>query len=361
MRIVIAILILLHGLIHWMGFAKAFGYADIKTITGQISRPMGVAWLLAALLFIVSAVLLWANKPAWWMIAVPAVLLSQAAITQSWHDAKFGTIANIIILVAIVLSWGNWQFEHRFRKDVQLGLDRQRLLQPALVTEAELTPLPEPVQRYLRVYGVVGKPRVLNMRVEFEGEMREKGKDFFPFHSVQYNFYDEYSRLFYMTARMKGIQIPGYHRYADKHAGMDIRLFGLFPVVRHSGPVMDKTETVTLFNDMCLMAPATLIDPRIRWEARDSLSAKAIFSNGTITISAVLYFNADGMLVNFVSDDRTEVNRNMQIPFSTPIHSWQEIDGRLVIKEGDAIWHYPDGAFVYGKFRLKRIDYNVAQ
>lgn len=360
-RIIFAILVLLHGLIHWMGFAKAFGYADIKTITGQISRPMGITWLLAALLFMISAILLFANKPAWWMIAVPAALLSQAAITLSWHDAKFGTIANIIILVAIVLSWGNRQFENRFRKDVQQQLDRQQSMQPVLVTEADLALLPAPVQRYLRVCGVVGKPRVLNMRAEFEGEMREKGKDFFPFHAVQYNFFDAYSRLFYMTAQMKGMQVPGYHRYADMHASMDIRLFGRFPVVRHSGPVMDRTETVTLFNDMCLMAPATLIDPRIRWEARDSLSAKAIFTNGPITISAVLYFNTDGLLVNFISDDRTEVNANMQIPFSTPIHSWQVIDGRQVIKEGDGVWHYPDGAFVYGKFRLKRIDYNVEE
>ena len=358
-RIIIAILVLLHGMIHWMGFAKAFGYAEIKSITGQISRPMGITWLLAALLFTVSAVLLFANKPAWWMIAVPAALLSQAAITQSWHDAKFGTIANLVIMVAVVMSWGNWQFERSFRKDVRMQLERQRSLQAALVTEADLAHLPAAVQRYLRTCGVIGKPRVLNMRVEFEGEMRDRNRGFFPFHSVQYNFFDDYSRLFYMTARMKGMDVPGYHRYADRRASMDIRLFGLFPVARQSGQVMDKTETVTLFNDMCLMAPAALIDPRIRWEPGDSLSAKAIFTNGNITVSAVLYFNADGQLVNFISEDRTEINANLHIPFSTPVHRWQVMGGRQVIDEGDAVWHYPDGPFVYGKFRLKRIDYNV--
>jgi hypothetical protein len=361
MRIAIAILVLLHGLIHLMGFTKAFGFAQITAISSRISKPMGMVWLLATLLFTVSAILLFANKPEWWMIAVPAALLSQAAITKSWHDAKFGTIVNFIIMVAVVLSWSNWQFEHRFRSDVRHQLERQGIIQPGLVTEADLSTLPPSIQRYLRACGVVGKPRVLNMRLEFEGEMREKGKDFFPFHSVQYNFFDDYSRLFFMTAWMKGMQVPGYHRYAGQHASMDIRLFGLFPVVRQSGPVMDKTETVTLFNDICLLAPAALIDPRISWEARDSLSTKAIFTNGDITISAILFFNAEGQLVNFISEDRTDVNANLQIPFSTPVHRWQMIDGRQVIDEGDAVWHYPDGPFVYGKFRLKRIEYNVEQ
>jgi uncharacterized membrane protein YphA (DoxX/SURF4 family) len=361
LRVVVAILLLLHGLIHLMGFTKAFGFAEIKTIAAQISKPMGLAWLFAALLCTASSLLLFSGKTSWWMIALPAMMLSQALIIPHWQDAKFGTIANLLILLAIVLSWGSWQFERSFLKDVRHELRRHQSEQAQPVTESDLSPLPAPVQRYLRKSGVVGRPRVLNMRVEFEGEMREKGKDFFLFHSVQHNSFDAYTRLFYMTARMKGIDVPGYHRYTDRHASMDIRLFGLIPVVRHSGPVMDKTETVTLFNDMCLMAPATLIDPRIRWEARDSLSAKAMFTNGTITISAILYFNTDGMLVDFVSDDRTEVNHNMQIPFSTPIRSWQEINGRTFISEGDAVWHYPDGAFVYGRFRLKRIEYNVQE
>lgn len=359
MRIVIAILVLLHGLIHVMGVVKAFGFAEITAITSRISKPMGLVWLMAFLLFTISAILLFTGKPSWWMIAVPAALMSQAAITQCWHDAKFGTIANLIIMVAVVLSWGNWRFERSFRGDVRQQLDRQRGMNPALVAEADLVPLPLPVQRYLRASGVVGKPRVLNMRVEFEGEMREKGKDYFPFHSVQYNFFDEYSRLFYMNARMKGMEVHGYHRYRGQHASMDIRLFGMLPVVRHAGPVLDKTETVTLFNDLCLLAPAALIDARIRWEALDSLSAKAIFTNGNITVSAVLYFNADGQLVNFISEDRTEVNANLHIPFSTPVHRWQLMDGRQVINEGDAVWHYPDGPFVYGKFRLKKITFNV--
>ncbi|MBK8953410.1 MAG: hypothetical protein IPM85_15270 [Chitinophagaceae bacterium] len=58
---------------------------------------------------------------------------------------------------------------------------------------------------------------------------------------------------------------------------MDIRLFSLFRVQYQHGPEMDTAETVTMLNDMCCMAPATLIDKRITWEQADSHKAKAIF------------------------------------------------------------------------------------
>ena len=107
--------------------------------------------------------------------------------------------------------------------------------------------------------------------------MREKGKDWFKATSVQYNFFDEPTRLFFMKGKMFGMTVPGYHRYVEANATMDIRLFGLFPIVKQSGDIMNKAETVTLFNDMCLMVPATLIDKRIQWEPIDSFNHAKLF------------------------------------------------------------------------------------
>ena len=158
-----------------------------------------------------------------------------------------------------------------------------------------------------------------------------------------------------MKAKMKGIAVLGYHKYNNATALMDIRLFGFFPVVKKSGRDMDQAETVTLFNDMCLMAPATLIDKRIIWQAIDSNSAKATFTNHAITISAILYFNMQGQLIDFISNDR-DVNH---YPFSTPVSNYKNINGINIMTYGETIWHYPDGKFVYGKFNLKSIEYNV--
>ena len=353
---IFSFVIVIHGLIHFIGFAKAFNYGNITQISKEISKPIGMLWLLAAFLFIAATILFLVKKDTWIFVGLAAVIISQILIFTVWKDAKFGTIANIIILVVAILSWGSYHFEKGYQQDVKENLQRTNMLRSDLLTETDLLPLPEPVQRYLKYAGVLNKPKLKNMCIVFEGQMREKGKDFFPFTCEQYNFFDEPTRLFFMKATMKGVTVPGYHKYSNATALMDIRLFGFFPVVKKSGKDMDQAETVTLFNDMCLMAPATLIDKRIIWQPIDSNSAKATFTNHAIIISAILYFNEKGQLIDFISNDR-DVNH---YPFSTPVSNYKNINGINIMTYGETIWHYPDGKFVYGKFNLKDVEYNVS-
>jgi hypothetical protein len=359
LRYILAFIIFMHGLIHFMGFAKAFNYGNMKQLTIPITKPIGVLWMVTAFLFIITVILFLLKKEYWWMIAVVAVILSQVVIIMSWKDAKFGTIANIIVLVAAVAGWGSSRFENSWKKDVEENLQHNSSATNELLTEADLQHLPPPVQQYLKYTGVLNKPKVKNMRIVFAGEMRDKGKDYFPFRSVQYNFFNEPARLFFMKGKMFGVTVPGYHHYKNSKAVMDIRLFGLFPIVQKSGDIMDKAETVTLFNDMCLMAPATLIDKRIEWQVIDSNSVKAIFTNHNISISANLYFNDKGQLIDFVSSDRTAVSDMKQHTWSTPISEYKTFGGYTIFSSGDAVWHYPDGKFVYGKFNTKEVEYNV--
>ncbi|MDZ4680855.1 MAG: DUF6544 family protein [Saprospiraceae bacterium] len=349
---------LIHGLIHFMGFAKAFGYGNTTQLTKEISKPAGVFWMLTAWLFIAVVALFLFKIENWWALGIIAAVVSQVLIFSIWQDAKFGTIANVLVLVVSLLSMTNVLFERSYKKDVNINLERTRTLPPALLTESDIQGLPPLVQKYLRYSGVLNKPKVYNMRVIFEGEMRDKNKDWFPFRSEQFNFFDEPTRLFFRKGKMFGIVVPGYHRYSDATATMNIRLFGMFPIVKQSGAVMNKTETVTLFNDMCLMAPATLIDPRITWKTIDATSVEATFANKGITISAILYFNEQGQLTNFTSNDRTSVSQMQTFLFSTPVSEYQTINGINMMKKGDAVWHYPEGEFVYGKFLLKAIEYN---
>jgi hypothetical protein len=107
------------------------------------------------------------------------------------------------------------------------------------------------------------------------------------------------------------------------------------------------------------MAPATMINKRIEWTPVDSLSVKATFTNGVNKITAILYFNEQGQLINFTSDDRYAVSDMKQYRFSTPVKDYTQMNARNIWKHGETVWHYPDGEFVYGKFILKSIEYNV--
>ena len=108
---IIAAILIVHGFIHLMGFAKAFGYASLPQLTSPISRETGVLWLIAGLLVCASALLLIARPRIGWVIGAVALVLSQCVIVATWHDAWAGTLANAVLLLAVVYAFvtdGPW-------------------------------------------------------------------------------------------------------------------------------------------------------------------------------------------------------------------------------------------------------------
>jgi hypothetical protein len=45
MQYVLTALLLLHGLIHLLGFSKAYQLAELKEFMKPVSRPAGILWL----------------------------------------------------------------------------------------------------------------------------------------------------------------------------------------------------------------------------------------------------------------------------------------------------------------------------
>lgn len=361
MRIVLAAIVVVHGLIHLMGFAKAFGLAALPALTQPISRPMGVVWLSAALLTVATGVALVAWPRGFWLIGGAAVIVPQFVIALSWHDAKFGTLANIMLVLIVAygaLTEGPLSFRASYLNEIDLG--RARPVDGALLTEADIAHLPDPVRVYVRQAGFVGRPKVTRYAVDFRGRIRGAADAaWMPFVAEQQSFADEPTRLFLMRARMFGMPVEAYHRLRDGHASMRVKALGAFPIVDARGDEMDVSEAVTLFNDMCILAPGTLIDPSIVWESVDARTARARFTNGRATIAATLSFDASGMLADFVSDDRSQASSDGKTftptRFSTPVRDYRAFGPYRLAGRGEARWHPPEGVFTYGEFEMTRI------
>jgi len=260
------------------------------------------------------------------------------------------------------VGFGMSSFHAMYRKDVKKQLTGITTSADALLTETDIAALPEPVKKYIRYTGSLGKPKVNNFKLTFNGKIRkDEQSPWMPFISEQYNFIDSSNRLFFMKAVMKGLPVAGYHCFKNGDAFMDIRLLSLFKVQYQDGVEMGISETVTFFNDMACMAPATLIDKRIKWLESDSSQAKAEFTSNGITIAATLYFNEKGELSNFISGDRYAAGKNnsmQKLPWSTPLYDYKEVDGYRLAGYAEAIYSYPEGELCYGTFNLKKVSYN---
>lgn len=360
-----AILLVVHGLIHLLGTAKAFGWADLPQLTRPISITFGALWLVAAVLFLTTAASLFVWPRLWWAVGIAAMVVSMLVIVPSWMDAKVGALANAIVLVGVAFGFlcqGPYSLRAEYDRDVERHVRAAASAGP--VTEADLAHLPAPVQRYLRLAGVVGKARVRNFRVGMHGRIRN-GREgrWMPFVAEQYNVVAPATRLFYLDASIYTIPAQGYHRYVGSSASMRVKAAALVPAVAAAGAEMTQGETVTMLNDMSILAPATLIEPTITWEAVDGCTARACFTNAGHAIRAELSFNEAGELTNFVSDDRFQASPDgttmRLVRWSTPIRGYRTYGAMRLPSGGEGRWHDAEGEYAYIDVKIDDVQYNV--
>jgi hypothetical protein len=257
---------------------------------------------------------------------------------------------------------GGRSFEQRYDLVVAEEFARQPLVPASPLTEADLAHLPAPIRRFVVRSGAVGRPRPQNVRVEFDADMwRAPGQSPMRSTSIQYNFFGRPARLFLMKARMFGLPTRALHVYRDEAATFQVRVASVVNVVDQRGEGISDAETVTVLNDMCLMAPGALADTRLTWQPVDDRSSIVTFANGRRRVSATLVVNDRDELVDFWSDDRPSSSSGTFVPmrWNTPMDDYREVDGRYLAHHGRAVYAYPDGPFTYGEFTLRSIAYDV--
>ncbi|MEO6122415.1 MAG: DUF6544 family protein [Ilumatobacteraceae bacterium] len=233
--------------------------------------------------------------------------------------------------------------------------------------EAYLAGVPAPVAAYICQSGAIGRPRITSFRADISGRIRSgPTKPWMTFTGEQVNtFGANPSRSFRMDATMAGLPVDVLHIFADATASMRVRVCSLYPMVNSSGPDMDRAETVTVFNDLCVLAPGAIVDAPITWRTIDDHRTQGTFTDGPHIVTAELTFNDQHQLVDFWSDDRMMSSSDGRTlasrRWSTPITAYRTIHDRCVATFGEALWHAPspEGPYTYLEFNLDDINYNV--
>lgn len=270
-----------------------------------------------------------------------------------------GLIVFCAVLVAVRWYYGT---KRRYKQAVTKALEDTQDSKVEVITKDMLAGLPKALQTYLKQVGVIGKPRVKWFHVTMSGEMCiNKDMPYAPVKADQYTFLDSGVRLFYMTMALKGLTINGLHHYHQSDAFMKVKILDLIQVVHQRGHDMQRAETVTYFNDLCIMAPGGLLEEDITWTELSERCIEGNLRKHGHEVRAVLTFNEDGMIENFISNDRIAVQMNGhkdQVPWSTPIYAYGQVGDFYQGTKGDAVWHYPDGDFTYIRLNIEDIEMN---
>jgi hypothetical protein len=262
MKWLVVLVLAAHGLIHVLGFARAFGLAELEQLRLPISRPWGLVWGACALLIIAAAIARAAGARWWWMPAAPGLVASQIVIIAFWSDARFGTLANVALLVPVVLGFGSWRFAARVDAAVDRLADRPTASETAAVNAADLEILPPPVRTWLTRAGVVGRPRARAVHLTQRGELQTAADaDWTPFTAEQWIRVDAPAFVWVADVDGKlGMSMAGLDRYGDGGGAMRIELLSLIPVVDESGPAIDQGALVRFLAEV-MWYPSAALEP----------------------------------------------------------------------------------------------------
>jgi hypothetical protein len=366
-RYVVAAALLLHGLIHALGFLVAFRLASLPLVqltpfwlpAATWTRPVGILWLLAGCGFVASAVALALDRTGWWWFGCLALPLSQLLIGLAWQDASAGTWLNVLLTLPLALGAAHTAFERDTRQVIaalQSGLPGSS---SGPVQADEVERLPAPVARWLSTAGVVGRERPRSVWLQQTARLRtEPDGAWMPCTAEQQFRIDRPGFVWSVRARMLGIlPIDGRDSYLDGHGRMLIKALSLWTVVDAADARVDQGTLLRYLGEL-VWFPAAALEPYIQWQALDAARARATMSYAGITATATFEFAQDGRVTR-VSAERYMGGGSDAVlrPWTIPLRAWQRLDGIVVPVEGDVTWQLESGPFNYYNFRVTALRY----
>ncbi len=360
LKYLLALVIAIHGLIHLMGYAKAFGFGNIPQLKKPVSKPVGILWLIAAIHLITVAIFYLLGKEDWWIVAIPVLIISQILIIMFWKDAKMGTIANLIILIPFMIAAASWQMNRNYKAEVNQMLPQAGTTNNSIITQQMLAALPPAVQQWLQKSGVVGRENIQQIYLQQSGEMMTKQNgSWIPFTAEQYFTTDKPAFNWRATIQPSSFFLmAGRDKYEDGKGHMLIKAYSLYPVVDAKGKETDQGSILRYLAEICWF-PSAALSRYIQWEAVDSVSAKATMSYGGITASGMFTFNNDGDMLSFEAD-RYYVDKK-----NTTLEKWyisctdyKKFNGIRIPSNCEVTWKLKGGDFTWLRLKITKVVYN---
>jgi hypothetical protein len=361
MRIVISVLLLVHGLIHIFGFLKAFGIVPFEAISQPVSRTYGVVWLLAFLLFVLTLLLYLTHNDYWWVAAFAGVLVSQFLIILYWKDAKYGSLINLVVVIWAIVGYYSLNFRQMVKSERMSMLSLSQGAAPASVTQQTIAHLPVVVKNWLLASGVEGKQVTNNVYIEQKALMvlkpeqtdwhKASADQLFTLNPPSFNWSVQ-------MAMGPGIKIAGRDRFYAGRGEMLIKLMSAIPVVRASNSPKIDQATLQRYLAEIVWFPWAALSPYINWTAIDANSALATMEFEGVKASGTFYFDQHGQFEKFTAMRYKDAADNDPSLWIVTANRTEVLNGIRVPVELTARWQLEDVDWTWLKLKITAIHYD---
>jgi Family of unknown function (DUF6544) len=271
---------------------------------------------------------------------------------------RLGILAGLAVAAGAAAElWGRAAFRRVVQRDVQMLLAGSSAGEAGFVSEAMLDGLPEPVQRYLRYSGVIGKPFVRTVHLRQKGRMHlASGTPWVPVKAEQWYSVRTPGFVWYATLHIGPIPIVRARDIYRTGAGhMLIKAASLITVADAKGKEIDQGEMVRYLSEM-IWFPSAFLEDNVSFEAIDARSARVTLTDCGRTASGTLFFDADGRLTEFVA--QRYAGSNLET-WSVSITAYEEFEELKLPVSGKAVWKLADGDQEYIEITITELHHEV--
>jgi hypothetical protein len=275
---------------------------------------------------------------------------------------RLPAVAGLAVLAGIGAALAGQQaFTRLVRRDVQALRARASPGRAGVVTKEMLADLPEPVRRYLRYNGVVGRPFPGTVRLRQKGRMRPgTGQRWLPLEAEEHYSVQPPGFVWAGTVRVGPLAVGrARDMYAEGRGRMLVKLASLWPVADASGEQTDQAAMMRYLSEM-IWFPAAFLAGNISFEAVDDSSARVTLTDHGQTATATLFFDTQGRLTDVVAKRYRTADASDPETWSTPVTGYGEFEGLRLPAHGKAIYKLPSGDFDYIDVTITDLHYDTA-
>jgi hypothetical protein len=354
---VAVVTVILHGLIHLLGFVAYWPLGEIAELpykttllngrfnVGQTGmRLFGLLWLMAAVGLVGSAAGLVAEQSWWLPLMFAAVLVSLVVTVLDWSNAFRGALLSLVMLVPLLLIVG-------LRIQPRPFSAYPQPTQP-LSTTALPTDLPAPVARYYQTIMGDEVPVVETAVITGRGTLRFMGITF----PTRLRFTHDAGQGYrhYIEATIFGLPILKVNeRYLDGQARMQLPVGTI-----ENEPKVDMAANLGLWGESIWLPSIYLTDSRVRWEAIDETTARLIVPFAADEDTFTVYFDPEtGLIAGMEAMRYKEATSTEKILWQLDILAWDKFQGRLIPSRSTVTW--ADEGSPWLVIELEDITYNA--
>ncbi len=361
-KIIFMVIIGFHGLIHLMGFVKAFNFAEIKELSLPISKSLGIIWFVTFLFFTASLFQCLTKNEFWWLTAFIGVVFSQVLVIVFWKDAKFGTIPNIIILLVSIFAFAGFSFNRNVSQEINEMFSNEIANNHSIITTEMTDSLPLPVKKWIINSGLIGKRKIYTVRLKQKAliKMKPDQVEWNDAYAEQYFTIDKPAFIWKVNMQMMSfLDITGRDKFFEGKGEMSIKILSLFPVVNSSNNEKINIGTIQRYLGEIVWFPSAALNPYITWKKIDDFSAKASITYKGTTGSGIFYFDENGSFIKFIAQRYmgTDENATLKEWIITATET-RVINGVNIPVKLEATWKLDTDAWTWLKLEITDIEYN---